>query len=84
MSVTPRRSLRTGLSVWDSAALLPVPYEPLRAELSADVLIIGAGISGALAADSLSDAGLRVVVADRRPPVTGATPASTALIQYDL
>ena len=84
MSVTPRRSLRTGLSVWDSAALLPVPHEPLRADLSADVLIIGAGISGALAADSLSDAGLRVVVADRRPPVTGATPASTALIQYDL
>ena len=84
MSVTPRRNLRTGLSVWESAALLPVPYEPLRADLSADVLIIGAGISGALAADSLSDAGMRVVVADRRRPVTGATPASTALIQYDL
>ena len=84
MSVTPRRSLRTGLSVWESAPLLPVRYESMRADLSADVLIIGAGISGALAADSLSDAGLRVVVADRRPPVTGATPASTALIQYDL
>jgi len=84
MSLTPRRKLRTGLSVWESTPLVPLAHEPLRGDLSADVLIVGAGISGALAADALSEAGLGVLVADRRRPVSGATPASTALIQYDL
>src|SRR5688500_17124545 len=84
MSLTPRRKLRSGLSVWESAPLAASAHEPLRADVSADVLVVGAGISGALVADSLSDAGLRVVVADRRRPVSGATLASTALIQYDL
>lgn len=49
-----------------------------------DALVVGAGISGALIAESLSDAGLRVVVLDRRGAVRGSTVASTALIQYEL
>lgn len=49
-----------------------------------DALVIGAGISGALIAEALSDAGLRVVVVDRRGAVRGSTVASTALIQYEL
>ena len=84
MDLSPHEDLHTGLSVWQSATLPPLAYEPLRSDASTDVLIVGAGISGALAADSLSDAGLGVVVVDRRRPVSGATVASTALIQYDL
>jgi glycine/D-amino acid oxidase-like deaminating enzyme len=84
MTIAPHENLHTGLSVWQSRPLQALAHEPLRKDLVADVLVVGAGISGALVAESLSDAGLGVVVADRRRPVTGATSASTALIQYDL
>ncbi|WP_337180286.1 FAD-binding oxidoreductase [Sphingopyxis granuli] len=46
--------------------------------------MIGAGISGALIAETLSEAGLDVVVIDRRAPAEGSTAASTALLQYEL
>ncbi len=49
-----------------------------------DVLIIGAGISGAMIAEALSDAGLDVTIIDRREPLHGSTCASTALIQYEI
>ncbi|MBK7863863.1 MAG: FAD-binding oxidoreductase [Archangiaceae bacterium] len=48
------------------------------------MLVVGAGISGALVAEALSDAALEVVVVDRRAPVHGSTPASTCLMQSDL
>ena len=53
-------------------------------DIACDALVIGAGISGALIAEMLSDAGLRVVVVDRRGAVRGSTAASTSLIQYEL
>jgi glycine/D-amino acid oxidase-like deaminating enzyme len=45
---------------------------------------VGAGISGALLAESLTEAGLSVVVVDRRSPLAGSTSASTALLQHEL
>jgi glycine/D-amino acid oxidase-like deaminating enzyme len=54
------------------------------AEAEADVLVIGAGITGAMIADALSDAGLSVIVVDRRGPAKGSTAASTALVQYEI
>ena len=51
---------------------------------TADVVVVGAGITGALVADALSEAGLHVVVIDRRLPTSGSTAVSTALLQYDL
>lgn len=56
----------------------------LRRDVTTDVLVIGAGISGALVAESLADAGLGVVIVDKREPVSGATAASTALLQYEI
>ena len=53
-------------------------------DIACDALVIGAGISGALIAEMLSDAGLRVVVVDRRGAVRGSTAASTSLIQFEL
>jgi glycine/D-amino acid oxidase-like deaminating enzyme len=49
-----------------------------------DVVIVGAGITGALVADALAGAGVAVVVVDRRVPGSGSTAASTALLQYEL
>lgn len=49
-----------------------------------DVLILGSGITGALAAHTLIEHGATVAIADARPPATGSTPASTALIQFEI
>lgn len=83
MSATEHRDLRTGTPVW---SLNPTHAVPTAGKLpkSADVLVIGAGVSGALAADALVAAGLQVVIIDRRTPGAGSTAASTALLQFEL
>jgi len=63
---------------------LPVAYPPLEREVRCDVAVIGAGITGALIAETLSGEGHEVVVLDRRDVATGSTSASTALLQYEI
>ena len=48
------------------------------------MLVIGAGITGAMVADALAQAGFGVIVVDRRGPAKGSTAASTALVQYEI
>ena len=48
------------------------------------MLVIGAGITGAMVAQALAVSGLRVVIADKRGPAKGSTTASTALVQYEI
>lgn len=60
-----------------------VPFAPLRSDIETDVLVVGAGVSGALVAEALS-ADHRVAIVDRRGPVRGSTPASTALVEYEI
>ncbi|MFT3784687.1 MAG: FAD-binding oxidoreductase [Tepidisphaeraceae bacterium] len=55
----------------------------LQQDERCDVLILGAGITGALVARELLDAGLDVVIVDRGEVAAGSTAASTALVQYD-
>ncbi len=49
-----------------------------------DVVVIGGGITGALCAFALAEAGVSVTVLDKRHPGLGSTSASTALLQYEL
>jgi glycine/D-amino acid oxidase-like deaminating enzyme len=84
MSATHHRDLRTGRSIWEDRRLPALAAVPLTRDTRTDVLVIGAGISGAMVADLLSDSGCRVMVVDRRRPFTGSTTASTALVQYDI
>jgi glycine/D-amino acid oxidase-like deaminating enzyme len=82
--VTKSRDLRTGRSIWESAPAPRVPHRTLDRNIEADVLIIGAGITGAMVADGLADAGLKVVIADKRGPAKGSSTASTALVQHEI
>lgn len=82
--ITIRRDLRTGRTVWQGKRAPPVPHAPLDGDIETDVLVVGAGISGAMLADALSEAGHRVTIIDRRGPVRGSTVASTALLQYEI
>jgi len=80
---TQNRDLRTGRSYWQSRPMPRVPFAPLRGDIKTDVLVVGAGVSGALVAEALSR-DHRVVMVDRRGPVLGSTPASTALVEYEI
>jgi glycine/D-amino acid oxidase-like deaminating enzyme len=61
-----------------------VPRTPLRRDARADILVVGMGISGAMIADLLTADGHDVVVIDRRGPMIGSTPATTALVQHEI
>lgn len=56
----------------------------LREDLRCDVLVVGAGITGALVALELTRRGLDVAVVDRRDIGGGSTSASTSMLQYEI
>jgi len=81
---TEERDLRTGTTVWQAAPRPRLNVSPLTSAVSTDVVVVGAGISGALIAERLAAAGFRVVVVDRRGALRGSTTASTSLIQFEI
>jgi len=56
---------------------------PLSRDRRCDVAVIGAGITGALVSDALSEAGLSVIAVDRRYPGHGSTSAPPSFLQYE-
>ena len=59
-------------------------YPSLKQDVECEVVVLGAGITGALVADKLVAEGLDVVVVDKREAASGSTSASTALLQYEI
>lgn len=59
-------------------------YTSLKQNSKTEVLIIGAGITGALVGYHLAQAGVEVILVDRRHVGMGSTCASTALLQYEI
>src|SRR5215208_430334 len=78
------RNLRTGVSVWQGRRRPFVPVRRLTRDITCDLLVIGAGISGALVADMLAADGHDVCIVDRRGAFLGSTSANTALILYEI
>jgi glycine/D-amino acid oxidase-like deaminating enzyme len=76
--------LKSGYPFWAIRNGLMAAAPPLRRDLRADVLVVGAGISGALVADELSRHGHAVAVVEQRDLGWGSTAASTALVQYEI
>ncbi|MDZ4761450.1 MAG: FAD-binding oxidoreductase [Alphaproteobacteria bacterium] len=78
--------LRSGQSLW--SALRPPGVETRAVKsgerLDADVVIVGAGITGAFLAERFTRAGRSVLMIDRRKPAKGSTAASTAMLQWEL
>lgn len=79
-----QRALHTGRLYWPETVTPPAPRACLRGSAACDVLVVGAGITGALLAYRLAGRGLDVIVVDRGVIGQGSTAASTALVQYDL
>lgn len=82
--MTRKLDLRTGKPVWFAYRAPAVPTKKLSGDIEADVLVIGMGISGAMMAEALTADGRKVVAIDRRGPMRGSTPATTALVQYEI
>jgi glycine/D-amino acid oxidase-like deaminating enzyme len=82
--ITKPKDLRTGRSVWQERRPRSVPHRPLKRDIETDVLVIGAGITGAMMSDALSGLGLKVVIVDKRGPAKGSTTASTAMVLYEI
>jgi glycine/D-amino acid oxidase-like deaminating enzyme len=85
MGLTRKRDLRGGEAVWTRYAVPKVTGSRLRRSLRTEVVVVGAGISGAMISQSLAEAGMRPLILDRRrAALLGSTAASTALLQFEL
>ena len=82
--ITQKRDLRTGVPLWLADKPSWPSIDRSAVGIRADVIVVGTGISGALVADALMQAGYSVLALDRRKPMSGSTPASTALLQFEL
>ena len=69
---------------WSIRNGLPESYPSLRQDVVCDVVVVGGGISGAMAGFHLADSGVPTVLLDKRDIGTGSTSGSTALLQYQL
>jgi glycine/D-amino acid oxidase-like deaminating enzyme len=84
MTLIHKRDLRTGGPVWLANGFKRLKTTVPTKLAAADVVVVGTGISGALVAEALLNAGYSVLAVDRRKPMAGSTPASTALLQSEL
>jgi glycine/D-amino acid oxidase-like deaminating enzyme len=75
--------LRSGAVLWGRTGIKPC-YQPLTESLKVDVIVIGGGITGALAAEHLTMRGLSVAIVDKEEPGMGSTAASTAMLQWEI
>ena len=70
-------------TVWERSSN-PIPPQKLPGNITAEVLIVGAGTTGSLVAEALTADGRRVVVFDRKPPASVSTSGSTALLLFEI
>jgi glycine/D-amino acid oxidase-like deaminating enzyme len=76
--------LVSGYPFWLIKDGLPYQYPKLAGNSRCDCVIIGGGISGALTAYHLVNAGFDCILLDGRTIGLGSTCASTSLLQYEL
>lgn len=76
--------LHAGRTFWNHTDVYRLGSTELRRGIDngADVVVVGGGMSGALTAYALCDAGLSVILIDRAFPGLGSTAANTGLLQY--
>lgn len=76
--------LRSNETYWLLKNGLIQSYPSLQKDVRCNVLIIGAGITGALIAYQLSKEGYKTVLIDKRDVAMGSTSATTAMLQYEI
>ncbi|MGE3830693.1 MAG: NAD(P)/FAD-dependent oxidoreductase [Parvibaculaceae bacterium] len=76
--------LRGGVTLWEARNGTSASARPLTQNTRADIVIIGAGITGSFIAEALSRDGRSIIVLDRYRPQMASTAASTALLQWEI
>ncbi|MGJ8665679.1 MAG: NAD(P)/FAD-dependent oxidoreductase [Patiriisocius sp.] len=76
--------IRSSEPFWLIKNSLSESYPSLKENISKQIVIIGAGISGALIAYQLINDGHEVVMIDKRDVFNGSSAASTAMLQYEI
>ena len=76
--------LHDGTPFWPRRDGILGVHPPVSADVSCEVVVVGAGITGSLIALELTRRGLDVVVLDRRHAGGGSTSASTSMLQYEI
>ncbi len=77
-------NLRTSEPFWLVKNGIINSYPSLTEDISADVLIVGSGITGSLIAHQCMKDGYDTVVVDRREVCNGSTSATTSMLQYEI
>ena len=76
--------LRTFESFWLIKNGLLYTYPSLQKNIKTEVLVIGAGITGALVSNSLMEHGYQVTLIDKRDIAMGSSSATTSMLQYEI
>ena len=76
--------IRSNEPYWLIKNSLGNSYPSLSENINSPVVIIGAGITGALIAYKLIKEGYNVVMVERRDVFNGSSAASTAMLQYEI
>src|SRR5690349_115741 len=85
MAYGPLTKLRRGHPLWVDRpfARRQRRFPVQRGALEVDVVVVGGGITGAIAAYLFSNAGIRVALVEARRCGLGSTAASTALLMQE-
>lgn len=73
--------LRTFESFWLVKNGIINSYPSLQENLETDIVVVGAGITGALTSHALVEKGYKVVLIDQRDVAMGSTAATTSMLQ---
>jgi glycine/D-amino acid oxidase-like deaminating enzyme len=76
--------LRTFESFWLLKNGILGSYPSLRENLTAEIVVVGGGITGALVSHSLVEKGYDVLLLDKRDIGQGSTSATTSMLQYEI
>jgi glycine/D-amino acid oxidase-like deaminating enzyme len=72
-----------GRTLWPLTGRPPTRYPSVSSDISCDVAVVGAGVSGGLIVFTLVEAGFDVVVLEQGEIAGGSTAANTALLLYE-
>ena len=74
--------LHTGRTLWSESDPSATRYPRLYADVRSDVVVVGGGIGGAIAAWEIAERGFDVIVLERYRVGMGSTRGNTGLLQY--
>jgi glycine/D-amino acid oxidase-like deaminating enzyme len=75
-------NLKTGSVYWPHTYKDAPSYPSIEKEITCDIVIVGAGVSGACTAYELRNSDLDVVLVEKRAVAAGSSSANTGLLQF--